>query len=418
VLPDILTRTEIEHLINGARELRYQTFILTAYSMGLRLGEVLGLQPGDIDSARMKVHVRQGKGRKDRFVTLPKASLLALRKYWVTHRNPDWIFPAGKNAQDRREASRVMDRGGLQNAFKVIVKSCGIRKAITPHSLRHCYGAHLMEAGLNLRAIQYQMGHECPKTTAVYTQLTDTVNQHTDSADQWSALNAILGCRTGQYGHVMLSCQDCHQPALRYQSCGHRACNQCQHHSASQWLERQQRRLLPVDYFMATFTLPHELRALAQAHPKQVYSLLFECAVSTLKDFGVNKTSFAVELAMTAVLHTHTRRLEYHPHVHIIVPGSGVEREGSTTGWKTLSTRYLFNGRALAKLFRARLLVALRAAGLGLAMTPKQWVVQCQSIGRGLPALKYLSRYLYRGVISDKCVMSIIGFIRPRSAPQ
>jgi integrase/recombinase XerD len=187
VLPDILTRPEIERLINGARELRYQTFILTAYSMGLRLGEVLGLQPGDIDSARMKVHVRQGKGRKDRFVTLPNASLLALRKYWVTHRNPEWLFPAGKNPEDRRVAKRVMDRGGLQNAFKVIVKSCGIRKAITPHSLRHCYGAHLMEAGVNLRAIQYEMGHECPKTTAVYTQLTDTVNQHTDSL-----INALM----------------------------------------------------------------------------------------------------------------------------------------------------------------------------------------------------------------------------------
>jgi integrase/recombinase XerD len=181
VLPDILTRNEIERLINGARELRYQTFILTAYSMGLRLGEVLGLQPGDIDSARMKVHVRQGKGRKDRFVTLPNASLHALRKYWVTHRNPDWLFPAGKNPEARHTADRIMDRGGLQNAFKVIVKSCGIHKDITPHSLRHCYGAHLMEAGLNLRAIQQEMGHECPKTTALYTQLTDTVNQHTDS---------------------------------------------------------------------------------------------------------------------------------------------------------------------------------------------------------------------------------------------
>lgn len=181
VLPDILTRTEIERLINSTRELRYQTFILTAYSMGLRLGEVLGLQPGDIDSARMKVHVRQGKGRKDRFVTLPNACLLALRKYWVTHRNPDWIFPAGKHPEARHSADRCMDRGGLQNAFKAIVNSCGIRKAITPHSLRHCYGAHLMEAGLNLRAIQQEMGHECPKTTALYTQLTDTVNQHTDS---------------------------------------------------------------------------------------------------------------------------------------------------------------------------------------------------------------------------------------------
>jgi len=229
---------------------------------------------------------------------------------------------------------------------------------------------------------------------------------HTTSADQWSALNAILGCRTGQYGHLMLSCQGCHQPALRYQSCGHRACNQCQHHSASQWLERQQRKLLPVDYFMATFTLPRELRALAKDHPKQVYSLLFDCAVSTLKDFGLNKKSFAAELAMTAVLHTHTRRLDYHPHVHIILPGGGVQSSPhGKASWKTLSKRYLFNGRALAKVFRARLLAALRTAGFAPPMTPKQWVVQCQSIRRGLPALQYLSRYLYRGVISDKNIL-------------
>jgi len=84
VLPDILTLREVERLINGTRELRYQTFILTAYSMGLRLGETLNLKVGDIDQERMKVHIRQGKGRKDRFVTLPKVTLLALRAYWVT----------------------------------------------------------------------------------------------------------------------------------------------------------------------------------------------------------------------------------------------------------------------------------------------------------------------------------------------
>src|SRR5690606_3781043 len=228
---------------------------------------------------------------------------------------------------------------------------------------------------------------------------------HTTTADQWSALNAILGCRTGQYGHLMLSCQGCHQPALRYQSCGHRACNQCQHHSANQWLARQQCKLVPVDYFMTTFTLPRELRALARANPKRVYSLLFDCAVSTLKDFGRNKKSFAAELAMTAVLHTHTRRLDYHPHVHIILPGGGVQAQRTTASWKTLNTRYLFNGRALASVFRARLLAAIRAAGFKLPDTPKKWIVQCQSVGRGLPALKYLSRYLYRGVISDRNIL-------------
>ena len=179
VLPDILTVKEVERVINGTRELRYQTFILTAYSSGLRLGEALNLRVGDIDSERMKIHVRLGKGKKDRFVILPEVSLQALRAYWVTHRNPQLLFPSGKTAALRHSATRPMDRGGLQKSFKVIVKSCGVHKHVTPHSLRHCYGAHLVETGLNLRAIQQEMGHECPKTTALYTQLTEVAHQNT-----------------------------------------------------------------------------------------------------------------------------------------------------------------------------------------------------------------------------------------------
>jgi len=179
VLPDILTLKEVERLINGTRELRYQTFILTAYSTGLRLGETLNLHAGDIDQERMKVHVRQGKGRKDRFVTLPMVTLLALRAYWVTHRNPSLLFPGGKTPQDRHSTKAPMDRGGLQKSIRAIVRDCGIHKAITIHSLRHSYGAHLVEAGVNLRAIQHEMGHECPKTTAIYTQLTEVTQQNT-----------------------------------------------------------------------------------------------------------------------------------------------------------------------------------------------------------------------------------------------
>ena len=181
VLPDILTLKEVEQLINGTRELRYQTFLLTAYSMGLRLSEALNLRVGDIDKARMKVHVRLGKGSKDRFVTLPKATLAALRKYWITHKNPSLIFPAGKTPQIRHSAKRFMNRGGLQKSIRVIVKDCGIHKRVTVHSLRHCYGAHLVEAGLNLRTIQHEMGHESPQTTALYTQLTETTQQNTNS---------------------------------------------------------------------------------------------------------------------------------------------------------------------------------------------------------------------------------------------
>lgn len=180
VLPDILTLKEIERLINGTRELRYQTFILVSFSMGLRLAETLQLRVGDIDAERMKVHIRQGKGAKDRFVTLPETSLQALRRYWVSHRNPDLLFPRGRSTQERAQATEPMDRGGLQKSFKAIVQDVGIRKAVTIHTLRHCYGAHLVEAGVNLRAIQQEMGHECPKTTALYTQLTQVTQADTD----------------------------------------------------------------------------------------------------------------------------------------------------------------------------------------------------------------------------------------------
>ncbi len=108
---------------------------------------------------------------------------------------------------------------------------------------------------------------------------------------------------------------------------GYRSCNRCQNHATSQWLNRQNAKLLPVEYFMVTFTLPYELRASVRANETQFYSLLFDCAVSTLKDFGLNDKVLAAELAMIAVLHTHTRRLDFHPHVHIVVPGAVITKK-------------------------------------------------------------------------------------------
>jgi integrase/recombinase XerD len=194
-LPNILSLKEIERLINGTRELRYQTFILTAFSMGLRIGEVLGLKIGDIDSERMKVHVRCGKGAKDRLVTLPQAALLALRGYWKTHRHATLLFPSGRTTDERRVAREFMNRSGIQRSIQVIARSCGIRKHITPHTLRHCYGALLVEAGVNLRAIQHEMGHERPTTTALYTQLTDATHEATGTKinQMLSSLQLVWG---------------------------------------------------------------------------------------------------------------------------------------------------------------------------------------------------------------------------------
>lgn len=179
-LPDILSISEVSRLIDHTRENRYQTYLLTVYSMGLRLSEALNLNVGDIDNSRMKVHIRAGKGRKDRFVTLPQRTLSHLRGYWATHRHPCLLFPKGKTPEQRHQALTPMDRGGTQKSVKAIALSAGIHKRVTIHNLRHCYGAHLVEAGVHLRAIQHEMGHECPKTTAIYTQITQSAQVDTD----------------------------------------------------------------------------------------------------------------------------------------------------------------------------------------------------------------------------------------------
>lgn len=195
-LPDVPTLREVERLINGTRELRYQTFILTCFSMGLRLGEALALTVGDIDSERMRVHIRAAKGRKDRYVTLPLETLTALRRYWATHRHPRFIFPGGRNSEERHSADRTMDRGDLQKSFKAIVRDVGIHKSITIHSLRHSYGLALTDAGVTLRAVQEAMGHECPKTTALYTQLSSFTQ--TDTERRINALIKRLNLKWGE----------------------------------------------------------------------------------------------------------------------------------------------------------------------------------------------------------------------------
>lgn len=218
-------------------------------------------------------------------------------------------------------------------------------------------------------------------------------------AHQHHAMRAILTCRSGALGTLDWRCPDCAEHRETLRSCGHRSCPVCQNHSTTQWLERQRLKLLPVDYFMVTFTLPAELRPLAQAAPAAVYSALFSAAADTLKGFGERKLK--AELGQCAVLHTHNRRLDLHPHVHIVVPGGGID--ASRKQWRKIKGRYLFNAFALARVFRAKLLHALAAAGLPIPVgLPPKWIVDCRNVGRGEPALEYLSRYLYRGVIRER----------------
>ena len=178
-IPDILTCQQIQNVLDATQQPRYQVFFLCLYSMGLRLGEALALTVQDIDSESMLVHVRDGKGGKDRLLPLPLRTLEGLRLYWKTHRHPTLLFP---NVQMGAKATSHMDKGGVQKALKKVIKNCRISKSISPHSLRHCFATHLLEQGLDLRSLQILMGHYSLNTTARYTQYTQVKQKDADHA--------------------------------------------------------------------------------------------------------------------------------------------------------------------------------------------------------------------------------------------
>lgn len=173
-LPTVLTIDEVDQLIDRVRKPIMKCFFWTVYSLGLRLEEALNLQVSDIDGQRMLVHVRRGKGHKDRLIPLPLKTLVMLRDLWGAHRNPRWLFPReGRNHKQSPTADRPMNASTVQDCIKKVVDQLGwAKRAISTHTLRHCYATHLLEAGVNLRQIQKYLGHCTLQTTTIYLHLT------------------------------------------------------------------------------------------------------------------------------------------------------------------------------------------------------------------------------------------------------
>jgi integrase/recombinase XerD len=170
-LPVVLSREEVFRVLSAIRFPVYRACLSTIYSCGLRLSEGALLKVKDIDSSRMMVRVL-GKGSKERDVPLPERTLFLLREFWRTHRSQEWLFPARIHHDGY---SQPVKPKNVQTAFRRAVRQSGIKKAAHVHSLRHSYGTHLLEAGVNLRVIQGLLGHDSPRTTAIYTHLTPQV---------------------------------------------------------------------------------------------------------------------------------------------------------------------------------------------------------------------------------------------------
>ncbi len=224
------------------------------------------------------------------------------------------------------------------------------------------------------------------------------------------AVSAIVSCRTPALGGQLFRC-DCGKEHYAYHSCNHRACPQCGHADATHWLNRQRRRLLPVPYYLITFTVPEQLRKIIRSNQKALYALLLTEGAGALQDVARDHKDLGASLGLLAVLQTWTRDLRYHPHVHCVVPAGGLSAD--LLRWVSPKRENYFLPQAvLASRFRTRLKEALQQDHPALfAQIPRpawslNWVADVQPVGSGESALKYLAAYVYRIAFSAQRILA------------
>ena len=220
------------------------------------------------------------------------------------------------------------------------------------------------------------------------------------------AMSAMLKCRTEECGEVIVKCPECGRVESFNHSCGHRSCPCCQNHVTTNWIDRQLKKLLPVKYFLITATVPFELRDPIWRNQRVCYNALFDSSSDAMKEIALNAKHLGGAIGMTGVLHTHARNLDFHPHIHFIVPGGAVDKKNKV--WRKKRGKYLFPWKKLSILFKGKFLAALKEAGIvfNTSVYKKEWRVDMEDAGSGENALLYLSKYLYRGVITEKRICS------------
>jgi len=221
----------------------------------------------------------------------------------------------------------------------------------------------------------------------------------------------IIKCRTPIMGGKVYYCPDCKKYEYSYHSCGNRNCPKCQNDKADLWLEKNKKLLLPVNHFMVTFTLPEELRPFARSNQKLFYNLLFKCSSKSIEKLSADPKYIGGKPGMIGLLHTWSRKLSYHPHVHYIVTGGGLSKQKDQ--WVNSKDNFLLPVKALSVIFRAKFRDELRIVNPTLFISidtnvwSKSWVVNSIPVGRGDKALKYLAQYVFRIAISNNRIISL-----------
>ena len=223
---------------------------------------------------------------------------------------------------------------------------------------------------------------------------------------QREVLQALLACRTPALGGALHYCPDCQHRHFTYHSCNDRHCPQCGGQDAQQWLAANTALLLPVPYFLVTFTVPEGLRRWIRSHPSLGYDVLLAASAQALQDLAQNPKRLGATLGLLGVLHTWTRTLEYHPHVHYLVPGGGLSPDQRQ--WRATRPKFLLPVKALSDRCRTLFRQALEQqmpealADLPPKVWQQRWVVHSAAVGSGQDALRYLSRYVFKTATGNR----------------
>jgi hypothetical protein len=226
------------------------------------------------------------------------------------------------------------------------------------------------------------------------------------------AVRAICDCRSGACGHHLFACPQCAEQHVAKSSCGNRHCPVCQHEKSVQWVHQREEQLLPCNYFMATFTVPEALREVIRANQGVLYRALLDESAASLRTLEADPRFVGCSVSgFFGVLHTWGRQLQYHPHVHYVIPGGGLSEDREK--WIPARGPFLVHVRALSALFRGKMKAAVRKAGW-LDQVPEKvwnqdWVVHCKFVGDGRHTLKYLGAYVFRVAISDSRIVRYDG---------
>ncbi len=492
-LPVVLGQEEVHRLIQCVTVPKHRAVLLTLYAAGLRLSEATNLKLPDIDSERMQMRIIQAKGHKDRYVPLSPRLLSELRAYWKLNRPTQYLFPgktdqvplsgatiqktckmaaAGSAYQEDRYStySETFFRDGIARSRG---RSHGDQQAARAQQLYDHHDLFTLSAGaLGLDAQSDRLASRAAMPTLDRPVAAET-EQRQDSGERGSArtgtgltvanllkrytpdfvdmyrpnisrqvestLARIGFCRTAPLGGRTYACQQCQTSVSVYNSCTDRHCPQCSGARRGDWLDKAAELLLPgVTYFQVVFTLPDKLASLILGNRRELYRTLMHAAWESLKQ--CIETELGMQAAAIMVLHTWNQRLEHHPHVHLLVPGSGPSLDGQR--WieckLTKATRsepakpFLVDNHALGQKFCKRFMLKLKSLyrrgklqledELVSMLDPITWAAFTESLlehdwcvfierpphADSTPehVLKYLARYMTGGPISDRRLVS------------